>query len=109
MLTVKEKAINTTCENYEAIKTLLEEAKKELELAEIDHDHAGWYMNELENSYAIYEDYATEQKLDKACIDFNKSLKAYNASMEKCERLEEMLNTLKDIETELYFINDIEE
>lgn len=109
MFTREEKAIAKTCENYEAINALLEEAKKELELAEIDYDHASWYVNELEHSYVIYKDYATEQKLEKACIDFNKSLKAYNASVEKCERLEEMLTTLKDIETELYLINDIEE
>ena len=103
-------AMDNVRKTYETIENVLEKATKRLELAEIDFDHSSWYIEELERHYLIYEDEATKEKLDKAYADYTIYHNRYNAIYDDCEKLKGMVETLKDIETELYYcFNDVDD
>ena len=86
-----------------ALNEALKEANKELELAEIDMEHANWYMNRLENEYSIEKDEAIGLKLEKAYTDNDDAIEAYEIAKQSVDIINEAIEKLNSIETDIYY------
>lgn len=86
-----------------ALNEALKEANKGLELAEIDMEHANWYMNRLEAEYSIEKDEATGLKLEKAYTDNDEAIEAYEMAKQSVDIINEAIKKLYDIETNIYY------
>lgn len=86
-----------------ALNEALKEANKELELAEIDMEHANWYMNKLETEYSAEKDEATGLKLEKAYTDNDDAIEAYEIAKQSVDIINEAIKKLNSIETDVYY------
>lgn len=96
-------AINKMFEARKALNEALKEANKELELAEIDMEHANWYMNMLESKYTETKDEAIGLKLEKAYKDNDEAIEIYDMTKQSAEIIKESIEKLNSIEINIYY------